>query len=185
MSEATRAEVCVVACAEAFRGDGEILASAMGVIPALGARLARATFEPDLVMTDGVASLVDASGRVEGTMTYAEVFDTLWWGKRHVMMGASQRHPSIGQLQAYERCIEEARREVKKVFDSDFKGGEVPSCLTALSGSLGAEADAVLEGLVDLLSYPGKPGWAAQYIAILKAHNLWISSEAKRLGLLP
>ena len=102
-----------------------------------------------------------------------------------VMMGAGLRHPSIGQLQAYERCIEEARREVKKVVESDFKGGEVPVCLTALSGSLGAEADAVLQGLADLLSHPGKPGWAEQYIAILKAHNLWISSEAKRLGLLP
>ena len=36
---ATRAEVCVVACAEAWRGDGAILASPMGLIPALGARL--------------------------------------------------------------------------------------------------------------------------------------------------
>src|SRR5205807_7392007 len=35
-------EVCVVACAEAWRGDGEILASPIGTIPMLGARLARA-----------------------------------------------------------------------------------------------------------------------------------------------
>ncbi len=37
----TRAEVCVVACAEVWRGDGAILASPMGLIPSLGARLAR------------------------------------------------------------------------------------------------------------------------------------------------
>jgi len=37
---ATRAEVCVVACAEAWRGDGTILASPMGLIPTLGAKLA-------------------------------------------------------------------------------------------------------------------------------------------------
>ena len=47
----------MVACAEAWRGDGAILASPMGLIPTLGARLARLTFEPDLLMTDGEAYL--------------------------------------------------------------------------------------------------------------------------------
>ena len=36
----TRAEVCAVACAEVFRGDGEVMASAFGTAPAIGARLA-------------------------------------------------------------------------------------------------------------------------------------------------
>ena len=36
----------MVACAEAWRGDGEILASPIGLIPTLGARLARLTFDP-------------------------------------------------------------------------------------------------------------------------------------------
>ena len=54
----TRAEVCVVAVAECFRGDGEILANPIGTIPMIGGRLARATFEPDLAMTDGEAKLV-------------------------------------------------------------------------------------------------------------------------------
>ena len=45
-STATRADVCVLACAEAWRGDGAILASPMGVIPALGARLARRRSRP-------------------------------------------------------------------------------------------------------------------------------------------
>ena len=43
MSDATRAEVCAVAVAEAFRGDGEILASSFGTVPAVGARLAKLT----------------------------------------------------------------------------------------------------------------------------------------------
>ena len=42
MSDFTRAEVCAVAVAEAFRGDGEILASCFGTVPAIGARLAQA-----------------------------------------------------------------------------------------------------------------------------------------------
>lgn len=94
MSDYTIEDVCVVACAEAFRGDGEIMASPMGPVPWLGARLAQATFEPDLVLTDGVATIVrwgeDGSTTAEGWMPYRTVFDVVWWGKRHVMMGASQ-----------------------------------------------------------------------------------------------
>ena len=48
----------MVAVAECFRGDGEILANPIGTIPMIGGRLARASFEPDLVMTDGEALLV-------------------------------------------------------------------------------------------------------------------------------
>ncbi len=91
------ADVCVLAAAEAWRGDGEIFASGMGTIPALGARLARATFEPDLLISDGeaffVANELPIGGThkvVEGWIPFRSVFDTLWSGRRHVMMGASQ-----------------------------------------------------------------------------------------------
>ena len=84
------AEVCVVACAEAWRGDGAILASPMGLIPSLGARLARLTFAPDLLLTDGEAYLVDQDDRVEGWLPYRQVFTMLAAGRRHVMMGAAQ-----------------------------------------------------------------------------------------------
>jgi acyl CoA:acetate/3-ketoacid CoA transferase beta subunit len=90
MSDFTLAELCAVACAEAWRGDGEVLASPIGLLPSLGARLARATFAPDLLLTDGVARLVNARGEVEGWMPYRRVFDVVWSGRRHVMMGASQ-----------------------------------------------------------------------------------------------
>lgn len=90
MSAARVGDVVAVACAEVFRGDGAILASGMGAMPALGAKLARCTFEPLLLLTDGVAALVDAGGEPEGPMPYSRVFDTLWGGRRHVMMGASQ-----------------------------------------------------------------------------------------------
>jgi len=90
MSEPTRAEVCIVACAEAWRGDGAILASPMGLFPTLGARLARLTFAPDLLLTDGEAYLVDRDGQVEGWLPYAKVFTMLAAGRLHVMMGAAQ-----------------------------------------------------------------------------------------------
>jgi acyl CoA:acetate/3-ketoacid CoA transferase beta subunit len=90
MSSPTRADVCVVACAEAWRGDGAILASPMGLIPSLGARLARLTFAPDLLLTDGEAFLLDPEQNVEGWLPYAKVFTMLAAGRRHVMMGAAQ-----------------------------------------------------------------------------------------------
>jgi acyl CoA:acetate/3-ketoacid CoA transferase beta subunit len=97
-SSATRAEICVVACADAWRGDGEILASPTGTIPSVGARLARASFEPDLLLTDGEAALVagtwavgtPAPGPVEGWLPYRAIFDLAWSGRRHVMMGPAQ-----------------------------------------------------------------------------------------------
>ncbi|GAA2393990.1 CoA-transferase subunit beta [Dactylosporangium salmoneum] len=97
MSTATRAEVCVVACAEAWRGDGEILASAIGLIPTIAARLARATFEPDLLLSDGEAllgrgtwAIGEAPPEIEGWIPFRAVFDLLYGGRRHVMMGPSQ-----------------------------------------------------------------------------------------------
>ena len=100
MSAATRAEICAVAVAEAFRGDGEVLASSFGTVPAVGARLAKLTFEPDLMLTDGIAFLRedvppvsgDAADEpvVEGWLPFRSIFDLLWSGRRHVVMIASQ-----------------------------------------------------------------------------------------------
>lgn len=94
----SRSDVCVVACAEAFRGDGEILAAGIGgAVTVLAARLARLTFEPELLTHDGVCLLtgdVPGLGRapevVEGWLPFR---DHLWLvlnGRRHVMLGASQ-----------------------------------------------------------------------------------------------
>ncbi|APU39843.1 CoA-transferase subunit beta [Streptomyces sp. TN58] len=87
---ATRAEYCVIACAEAWRGDGEVLASPMGLIPSIGARLAKRTFSPDLLLTDGEAMLVGLDGTPEGWLPYRRHLAMVTGGRRHVMMGASQ-----------------------------------------------------------------------------------------------
>ncbi|MEU6704052.1 CoA-transferase subunit beta [Streptomyces wuyuanensis] len=86
----SRSEYCVIACAEAWRGNGEVLASPMGLIPSLGARLARHTFAPDLLLTDGEALLVGPGGEVEGWLPYRRHLTMVTGGRRHVMMGASQ-----------------------------------------------------------------------------------------------
>jgi acyl CoA:acetate/3-ketoacid CoA transferase beta subunit len=87
---ATRADVCVTACADLFLGAGEILASPMGFIPSLGARLARLTTEPDLLLSDGEATLLGPDGEPEGWLPYRKVFDVVAHGRRHVVMGANQ-----------------------------------------------------------------------------------------------
>jgi acyl CoA:acetate/3-ketoacid CoA transferase beta subunit len=94
-----RADVCATACAEVFRGAGEVLASAFGTVPALGARLAKATFAPDLLLTDGEAYVVagvpgiGARGDepvVESHLPFRRVFDVVWSGRRRLVMMASQ-----------------------------------------------------------------------------------------------
>ena len=95
----TRGEVCAVACADAFLPDGEVLAQAFGNVPRLGLGLAKLTSSPDLLITDGAAMLVTepvplggdpARARVEGWMPFRLVFDVVWSGRRHVMMGTTQ-----------------------------------------------------------------------------------------------
>jgi acyl CoA:acetate/3-ketoacid CoA transferase beta subunit len=95
----TRAESCVIACADTWREAGEIMASPFGTIPTLGARLAKSTFAPDLVLTDGEAALMVGAPPIgtgpadvmrEAAMPYRTVFDVVWSGRRHIMMMASQ-----------------------------------------------------------------------------------------------
>ncbi|MFD0021766.1 CoA-transferase subunit beta [Streptomyces sp. NPDC058382] len=97
LAPASRAEYCVVACAEAWRNAGEILASPMGTVPAIGARLARLTFSPDLLLTDGEALLMADTaalgcepGIIEGWLPFRQHLTLTATGRRHVMMGASQ-----------------------------------------------------------------------------------------------
>ncbi|HTL85131.1 MAG TPA: CoA-transferase [Acidimicrobiia bacterium] len=98
----TRAEVCAAAIADCFANDGEILANPIGTLPVIGGRLAKATVAPELVMTDGEAVLVEnilpvgaatPEKVVAGWNPYRSMFDVVWSGRRHVMMGASQIDP--------------------------------------------------------------------------------------------
>ena len=104
-SDASIDEICLVALAEAFRGDGELLCHPMGPFPVAAGRLARASFEPDLMLTDTIAYAVtgtlplgtvvgdpcgDEGVVVEGYFPFRTVFDQIWAGRRHVVMGAGQ-----------------------------------------------------------------------------------------------
>src|SRR3954452_8020602 len=96
MTDFSRADVCAVACADLFADAGEILASPMGTMPLVGARLARLTSNPDLLVSDGEPFLLAATpplggaSPLEGWLPYRRVFDVVANGTRHVVMGANQ-----------------------------------------------------------------------------------------------
>lgn len=111
----SRAEVCVVACADAWRGDGATIASTTSLIPLLGARLAKLTFEPDLLLshhegrltTDTPAALweEDREPVTEGWLPYRALLDAAAAGHRHLMADAARLdrhgnhdHPQVGDI---------------------------------------------------------------------------------------
>ena len=57
-TEFTLAELVICAAAEAWRGGGEVLATGIGPLPRIAAGLAKLTFAPEILMTDGEAWLV-------------------------------------------------------------------------------------------------------------------------------
>ena len=100
VSDCTLAELMIVACSEAWRGDGEVLASGITTIPRLGASLAKLTHSIELLMTDSETFLVsepvplgprgDYVPKYEGYMSFDRVFECAWGGKRHAMIGPTQ-----------------------------------------------------------------------------------------------
>jgi len=96
----TLAELCIAAASEAWRGNGELLASGIGYVPRLAASLAKLTHSPELLMTDSEAYLVSepvpigARGeykpKIEGYLSFERVFECVWSGKRHAMVGPTQ-----------------------------------------------------------------------------------------------
>ncbi|CBL46322.1 Putative CoA-transferase beta subunit, probably TesB [gamma proteobacterium HdN1] len=100
-AEYSLAELMVVAAAEAFRHDGEVLVTGIGLLPRLAASLAMKTFNPDMMMTDSEAYILSEPNPVSGMKTqkgqkqetwmgFTRIFDNVWSGKRHALVGPSQ-----------------------------------------------------------------------------------------------
>ncbi|MDB5972782.1 MAG: ketoacid CoA transferase [Hydrocarboniphaga sp.] len=97
---ATLAELMIVAASECFRDNGEVLASGIGIVPRLGVSLAKLTHSPELLMTDSETYLVsepvplgprgDFVPKYEGYMSFDRVFECVWGGRRHAMIGPTQ-----------------------------------------------------------------------------------------------
>ena len=101
INAATLAELCIVACSEAFRNNGEVVATGVGPVPRLGASLAKLTHSPELMMTDGEAYLVEQPVPIgprgyderskAGHLPFSRFFDSaVWTGRRHAMVTPTQ-----------------------------------------------------------------------------------------------
>jgi len=99
--EYTLAELMICAASEAWRNDGEVLATGIGTLPRLAASLSMLSTNPDLMMTDSEAFLLSAPNPIgpraadfkpayETWMGFSRIFDNVWGGKRHAMVGPTQ-----------------------------------------------------------------------------------------------
>jgi glutaconate CoA-transferase, subunit B len=93
-------DLMIVAASEAWRDNGEVLASGIGIVPRLAAGLAKVTHAPQLLMTDSECFLVsepvpigprgDYQPKIEGYMPFYRIFECIWGGRRHAMVGPIQ-----------------------------------------------------------------------------------------------
>jgi glutaconate CoA-transferase subunit B len=97
----TLAELMICAASQAWHGDGEVLATGIGTLPRLAASLAMLTTNTDLMMTDSEAFLLSEPNPIgprpagfrpkyETWMGFSRIFDNVWGGKRHAMVGPTQ-----------------------------------------------------------------------------------------------
>ncbi|NKF20943.1 ketoacid CoA transferase [Solimonas sp. C16B3] len=100
MPDFSLAELLICTCADVWRDDGEVLATGIGIIPRLAQGLAKLTHSPELMITDGEAYLTETpvtigaknqeGRRYGGWMPYSRVFDNVWGGRRHALVGPVQ-----------------------------------------------------------------------------------------------
>ncbi|MEU1328986.1 CoA-transferase [Streptomyces sp. NPDC005865] len=170
----TRAEYCVIACAEAWRGDGEILASPMGTVPSVAARLARLTFSPDLLLTDGEALLIGdvpavgaGSSVTEGWLPYRRHLTMVMGGRRHVMMGASQLDRHGNQNIS---CIGDWERPKRQLLG--VRGAPVNTLNNPVSYWVPRHSTRVFVEKVDMISGVGYDSAAAAGPSATRFHDL-------------
>ena len=95
------AELMVSAASRVFDDDGEVLATGIGLLPRLAASLAMKTSNPGMMMTDSQSFMLSSPNPVSGMsshegqanenwMGFARIFDNVWSGARHALVGPSQ-----------------------------------------------------------------------------------------------
>ena len=100
MSEFSLVDRIICAASDAWINDGEVLATGIGIVPRLAASMSMLSSNPALMMTDSEAWLVSEPVPIgprngyqpkrEGWMGFTRIFDNVWSGKRHAMVGPTQ-----------------------------------------------------------------------------------------------
>lgn len=97
----TLVDLLICAAATTWKDEGEVLATGIGVVPRLAASLCMLSVNKDLMMTDSEAFMVSepipvgprAEGfipKYESWMGFSRIFDNVWGGKRHALVGPTQ-----------------------------------------------------------------------------------------------
>lgn len=162
MSDYSLAELCIAAAADIFRDEEpEVFATLIGLVPRLGGSLAKRTFLPGLMMSDGeyyfAAEPVPVGKRngyvpkKEGSIGYERVFDLIPKGNRHAFVGPVQVD-RFGQMNL--SCI--GNYEAPKVTMLGVRGlpgNTVNNRTSMFFGSHNTRA--LVEGEVDMVSGAG------------------------------
>ena len=100
MTDITLVDRIICAAAQVWKDDGEVLATGIGIVPRLAASLCMRSINLDLLMTDSEAWIVQQPVPIgprggyqvqrESHMGFARIFDNVWGGKRHAMVGPTQ-----------------------------------------------------------------------------------------------
>ncbi len=97
----TLVDLIICAAANTWKDEGEVLATGIGVVPRIAASLCMLSVNKDLMMTDSEAFMVSepipVGARQEGFrpkfeswMGFSRIFDNVWGGKRHALVGPTQ-----------------------------------------------------------------------------------------------
>lgn len=172
------AELMICAAAEAFADDGEVLATGIGVLQRLAASLAMLSTNTRLMMTDSEAFMVAEpvplgprdgyQPRYDSWMGFSRIFDNVWSGKRHALVGPVQ----IDRFgQANISCIgDHARPKSQMLGVRGFPGNSISHANSFLVASHNRRV--FVDGEVDVVASVGynparlARGWSLEEIDI-------------------
>ncbi len=99
-----------------------------------------------------------------------------------VLMGMNLKQPTLQELQAYERCVQQG---VQTLVSMAGKKQKEPNwaCYDELRPALSGPPAEVLDGLGDLMRQPDVPGGEDRLKALIDQHSTWLEAEARRFGL--
>lgn len=97
----TLVDLIICAASNTWKDEGEVLATGIGVVPRIAASLCMLSVNKDLMMTDSEAFMVSEPVPVgprqegfrpkfESWMGFSRIFDNVWGGKRHALVGPTQ-----------------------------------------------------------------------------------------------
>ncbi len=100
-----------------------------------------------------------------------------------VMMGMNLSQPTLGELQAYEKCVQHGLVIVRDASKTKTKEPQW-NCFDEIRPRMTGTPAQILDGIAEVIRQPNVPGGPGRLEALIEEHNVWIRGEARRLGLI-